>query len=303
MSRYLITGGAGFIGSHLIEHLLKLDHQITVLDDLSSGNLNNLPQNSNIEFIKGDILDTETLKRAFKNTQGIFHLAAIASVQKSINDWQHCNNVNLYGAIKVFQESALNNIPVVYASSAAVYGANENLPLAENDIVNPLSPYAVDKYSCELQAKIFGKLKNLKSFGLRFFNVYGLRQAQNSDYSGVISIFKQLAIAKKDLVIFGDGEQTRDFIHVSDVAKALIKAMNAADIVAPVCNICTGKSYSINQLAEIVSKILSVKNINYEPYQIGNIKNSLGDTTLALKLLNFKAESQFEEALTQFLLN
>jgi UDP-glucose 4-epimerase len=301
MSRYLVTGGAGFVGSHLVDLLLQQNYQVVVIDNLSTGNKNNLPNNHNLEFIEGNMLDEVLLDQSFKNIHGVFHLAAIASVQKSIDKWYDCHKANLTATVKVFNKAAENNIPVVYASSAAVYGANNNLPLKENEIVAPLSPYAIDKYTCELQAQVFGKLKSLKSFGLRLFNVYGLRQLKNSDYSGVISIFKQLAEEKKELTIFGNGKQSRDFIHVSDVAKAFLLAMPASTELAPVVNVCTGKAHTINELAQIISEIVPVKGIKYLLPQSGSVKESLGSTDLLKKLLNFQAKRTLRESLSEII--
>ncbi|MDF2964909.1 MAG: UDP-glucose 4-epimerase [Rickettsiaceae bacterium] len=302
MSRYLITGGAGFIGSHLADLLTNNGHKVKVLDDLSTGDLSNISHNKEIEFTQGSILNLDTLKDVCKGIDGIFHLAAVASVQKSIDMWHYCHQVNLTGTVNIFLQAAIQNIPVVYASSAAVYGPPNELPLSETSLLQPFSPYAVDKYACELQAKVFGSLKGLKSFGLRFFNVYGSRQNRNSDYSGVISIFKQLALENKELTIFGDGNQSRDFIHVSDVVEALYLAINAASKEAQVTNICTGNSYTINELTKIITKVLNVKGVKYLPAQAGSIKESQGSPLLAKKLLKFEAKRGFEEALSEFLL-
>lgn len=294
---YVITGGAGFIGSHLAKLLLKENHQITILDDLSTGSIKNLPQDVN--FIEGNILDDSALAKAFEGVDGCFHLAAVASVQRSIDNWEYCHKVNLTGTINIFLKAAELGIPVVYTSSAAVYGAASNLPLQEDEPIHPLSPYAVDKYACELQAKVFGGVKSLKSCGLRLFNVYGEGQLKGSDYSGVISIFRQLTEEGSRLTIFGDGEQSRDFIHVSDVARAFSLAMKAASIDAPVINICTGVSISINDLAGIISQITEVRGVSYLDAQAGSIKASLGGANLAQKLLGFKSSVLFKDGISQ----
>lgn len=286
MSNYLVTGGAGFIGSHLVNLLVKEGSQVVILDDLSTGNFNN-SFNKNVEFVQGNILDQDILEKLFRNIDGCFHLAAIANVQESIDNWYHNHQVNLTGTINIFLQASKQNIPVVYASSAAVYGTVSDFPLQENGKVNPLSPYAVDKLACELQAKVFGELKSLKTCGLRLFNVYGKGQLRGSDYSGVISIFKQKVEEGKELVVFGDGNQSRDFIHVSDVTNMCVRALSIASISAPVLNVCTERTYSINELIQLINKIAIVKGIKYLPNQAGSINSSVGSTELAQQLLNY----------------
>ncbi|WP_341756572.1 MULTISPECIES: NAD-dependent epimerase/dehydratase family protein [unclassified Candidatus Tisiphia] len=298
MSRYLVTGGAGFIGSHLVNLLLKEGHQVVILDDLSTGNLDNSVY-KNVEFIQGSILDQDIVKKLFKNIDGCFHLAAVANVQESINNWYYSHQVNLTGTINIFLQASKQNIPVVYASSAAVYGSVSDLPLQENGKVSPLSPYAVDKYACELHAKAFGELKSLKSCGLRFFNVYGKGQSKNSDYSGVISIFREQVKDGKELMIFGDGNQSRDFIHISDVTNMCIRALSIAVSSAPVINVCTGRAYSINELIQLINKIAIVKGIKYLPSQVGSVNSSFGSPELAQKVLNYKATYELETGLLE----
>lgn len=298
MSRYLVTGGAGFIGTHLVKLLIKEGHHVIVLDDLSTGQLAGLPT-QNVEFVQASILECNILEKLFQDIDGCFHLAAIASVQKSINDWYYSHQVNLSGTINIFLHAAKHNIPVIYASSAAVYGGLQNLPLQEDDPVHPISPYAIDKYACELQAKIFGDIKSLKSCGLRFFNVYGPGQSKDSDYSGVISIFKQYIEEGKELIIFGDGNQSRDFIYVSDVTNMCLRAMSMASPQAPILNICSGRAYSINELARLIGKISPIKGIKYLPEQIGSIKCSVGSNVLSQKLLNIKVKYELEEGLLE----
>ncbi|WP_341755712.1 NAD-dependent epimerase/dehydratase family protein [Candidatus Tisiphia endosymbiont of Ptychoptera albimana] len=286
MSNYLVTGGAGFIGSHLVDLLVKEGNQVVILDDLSTGNFNN-SFNKNVEFVQGNILDQNILEKLFRNIDGCFHLAAIANVQESIDNWYHNHQVNLTGTINIFLQASKQNIPVVYASSAAVYGTVSDFPLQENGKVNPLSPYAADKLACELQAKVFGELKSLKTCGLRLFNVYGKGQLRGSDYSGVISIFKQKVEEGKELVVFGDGNQSRDFIHVSDVTNMCVRALSIASTSAPILNVCTGRTYSINELIQLINKIAIVKGVKYLPTQTGSINISVGSTELAQQLLNY----------------
>ncbi|RYE05863.1 MAG: NAD-dependent epimerase/dehydratase family protein [Rickettsiaceae bacterium] len=302
MATYLITGGAGFIGSHLANALASNGDHITIIDDLSIGNYDNISNIPNINFIHGSILNNTILEEFFSSIDGIFHLAAIASVQKSINDWHYSHQVNLTASINVFLQAAKNNIPVVYASSAAVYGAEKNLPLRETSPITPLSPYAADKYNCEVHARLLGKLKGLKSFGLRFFNVYGQGQNSNSDYSGVISIFKQQIAKREKLTIFGDGEQYRDFIHVSDVVNAIILAMNHTSNEGLIANICTGKPHTLNQLLSIISKTHHIEGVKYEDDQLGSVKYSVGDPSFAKKTMGFSARQNFELKIAELFL-
>lgn len=285
--KYLVTGGAGFIGSHLTEQLLENGHEVTVLDNLSYGREENLPKECN--FIQGDILDVGAVREAFKGVNGCFHLAAIASVQQSVKDWVNTHRVNLTGTINIFEEAAKQNIPVVYASSAAVYGNISKSLLTEDLLPQPISGYAVDKYACELQAKAFGAIFALPSFGLRFFNVYGARQLPDSSYSGVISIFLSRIKNKQPLTIFGDGNQTRDFIFVKDVVNYIIAAMQNVSAHAPVTNVCTGKGTTVNELAQKLFSILGKVNIEYLSAKKGDALISVGSPIMAEQILKIKA--------------
>ncbi|AIF81293.1 UDP-glucose 4-epimerase [endosymbiont of Acanthamoeba sp. UWC8] len=282
-----MTGGAGFIGSHLTEQLLENGHEVTVLDNLSYGKKENLPHKC--EFIYGDILDKTVLKKAFKGVDGCFHLAAVASVQQSVKDWVNTHRVNLTGTINIFEEAEKQNIPVVYASSAAVYGNISKSFLTEDLLPQPISGYAADKYACELQAKAFGAIFALPTFGLRFFNVYGSRQLPDSSYSGVISIFLSRIRNKQPLTIFGDGNQTRDFIFVKDVVNFIIAAMQNVSAHAPVTNVCTGKGTTVNELAQKLFSILGKVNIEYLPAKKGDALISVGSPVKAEQILKIKA--------------
>ena len=253
MARYLVTGGAGFIGSHLVDSLLQDGHNVTVIDDLSSGKTANLDPRA--VLVKESVLNRSALATALEDTDCCFHLAAKPIVQDTIRDWKHCTEVNLLATINLFEAIAQSPgfaIPIVYASSCAVYGATgtEGVGLRESDPVDPQSPYAVDKFSCELHARAGGITRGLNSFGARFFNVFGERQDPRSPYSGVVSKFCESLRRGQPLTIFGDGEQTRDFIHVSDIVRLLRKASSEASVDAPVANFGTGTSITINNLAE-----------------------------------------------------
>jgi len=254
--KYLVTGGAGFIGSHLVENLILGRNDVMVVDDLSSGYLTNLPRDSRITFIHSKIQDLNY--HYFKGIKGIFHLAAQASVPKSISDFYSSSANNLLGTFKVIDLANRMHIPVVYATSSAVYG---NLPLGNDQIekFEILSPYAQDKLTMENYAKMAWNVYKTGSFGLRFFNVYGPRQDPSSPYSGVISIFVDRLIKGLPITVYG-GYQTRDFIFVNDVVKVMIKSMNilAGKSFNKVINVGTGISITIDSLLGNIAEILKI---------------------------------------------
>jgi UDP-glucose 4-epimerase len=300
MSRYLITGGAGFIGSHLADYLIAQNHEVIVFDDLSSGKRSNI--NVECQFIEGCITDTELLNSVFDKVDLCYHLAAIPSVQKSIDDWLECHKINLGGSVNIFNEAAKRDVPVIYASSAAIYGNSEIMPISEASNIDPKSPYGVDKYCCELQAKLFADIHGLKNVGLRFFNVYGPRQDPKSPYSGVISIFADKINNNMPIEVFGDGGQERDFIFVADVVKALIAAGKNASTKAQVYNVCTGDTISINELINTFFILLNKEVVvNYYDAREGDIYQSLGDPSKAKKELDFSSDISVQEGLKSIL--
>ncbi|TAL72237.1 MAG: NAD-dependent epimerase/dehydratase family protein [Bacteroidetes bacterium] len=256
--KYLVTGGAGFIGSNLTEYLIKEGHEIIIVDDLSSGFLKNLSGDRNLQFIKARIQDTGIEK--LKSIEGIFHLAAQASVPVSIDNFYSSSINNLSSSIYVFEIAKTFKIPVVYASSSAIYG---NLPFGDDEIneFDILSPYAQDKLAMEEYAKLCFRLYNVSSIGLRFFNVYGPKQDPKNPYSGVISIFIDRFIQKKPVLING-GNQTRDFIFIKDIVNVLIKSMETANnnYQFNFFNVGTGVEININTLYEKLVEIF-----NYRP--------------------------------------
>src|SRR5215469_14180806 len=241
MACFLVTGGAGFLGLHLVDALLKHGHLVRVLDDLSSGCRENLPRQ--IQFLHGDVSDPAAVEEAFEGVDGCFHLAAIASVARSNSEWLRTHEVNLAGTINVFDRARRlrrgREIPVVYASSAAIYGNCAATPIGEDAPAAPLSAYGADKSACELHARVAGAVHKLRTVGLRFFNLYGPRQDARSPYSGVIACFAKRLRRRGPVEIFGDGEQVRDFTYVGDAVTALVRALGAASIDAPVYNVCT----------------------------------------------------------------
>ena len=216
MPRFLVTGGAGFIGSHLVHALLEEGHAVRVLDDLSSGHRENLPQQ--VELAEADVTDPAAVESAIDDVDGCFHLAAIASVARSHRDWLRSHQVNLTGTINVFDRARPSRrrreLPVVYASTAAIYGNCGSFPVDEESPAAPLSAYGADKHACELHARVAGAIHGVPTIGLRFFNLYGPRQDPLSPYSGVISIFADRLLRGEPVEILGDGEQARDFTFI-----------------------------------------------------------------------------------------
>lgn len=304
MSKYLVTGGCGFIGSHLVDALLNKDHDVTVLDDLSTGYRENL--NPGATLIVGDVCDAKLVRDLMADVAGCFHLAAIASVELSNKAWKHTHEVNLSAAINVFDAArATENrsaIPVVYASSAAVYGDNASVPLSEFETVRPLTAYGADKLGCELHGRVAALVHGVPTAGFRFFNVFGPRQDPSSPYSGVISIFVDRISRGEVVTAFGDGEQCRDFVYVADVVDALNKGMewlsSARGATSNVFNVCTGKITSINQLAKIIAGVMGRDlDLRHGPARTGDIRLSLGDPSKAARKLDFRAQTELGEGL------
>jgi UDP-glucose 4-epimerase len=273
--KYLVTGGAGFIGSHLTEELLKNGHSVYVYDDLSSGYERNLPAHESLVFIKKRIQD-ENLQDVAK-LNGLFHLGAQASVPMSIEKFYESSNNNLASSLKVFEIAKKYDVPVVYASSSAIYG---NLPIGDDEkpIYEILSPYAQDKLVLEEYAKLFFELYKISSIGLRLFNVYGPKQDPSNPYSGVVSVFIDKFINKLPVTING-GYQARDFIYVKDVVKTLIRSMNIAksNKVCEYINVGTGSSTTVDELYHKLSDIVNFKpEVIYKPLPLGDPEKSSG---------------------------
>ncbi len=297
MPQYLITGGAGFIGSHLSDYLIGLGHSVTVLDNLSTGRRSNLP--ARVELIEGDISNSKDLDALMARVDGCFHLAAVASVQQYKDGWAEVAKVNLYGSIRVLEAAARAGVPVVYASSAAIYGDNTDRPLCEASVPKPISGYGADKLATEYHAAALRGGLGLNSTGLRFFNVYGPRQAPDSPYSGVISIFLSRLAAAQSITVFGDGEQARDFVYVSDVAATLARAM--AWTTAGNCgvfNICRGEATTLNTLIGVLGDVLGVTpQVSYAEARTGDIRMSIGASAAAVAAFQFKSHVVLNEGL------
>ncbi len=293
--KFVITGGAGFIGSHLAE-ALSIGNDVLVIDDLSAGKRENLA-GLNIKFQIGSITDLELLKKTFQGADCVFHQAAIASVKKSIDDPLRTNEVGIDGTLKVLVAARDAGVRcVVQASSAAVYGSSEQLPKSEAMAPEPISPYAISKLAGECYARVFQELYGLQTVSLRYFNVFGPRQDPSSEYSGVISRFISALQAGKRPIIYGDGEQTRDFVYVRDVVRANILAIHAS---TGVFNVASGKSTSLNTLIATIARIMGIEaRPIYEPPRPGDIRHSLADISRA-RGLGYNPEGSLEESLTE----
>lgn len=299
MARVLVTGGAGFIGSHLVEALVSKNHQVTVLDNLSSGKKSNLDSVKNkIKFIKGDISNSALLKKACAKQDCVFHLAAIASVPYSIQHPLDTHEVNTTGTLKVLLAARDAKVKrFVYSSSAAVYGDEPSLPKREASPLKPQTPYALTKLAGEQYTLMFHKLYGMETIALRYFNVFGPRQDPKSPYSGVITKFISALKAKQQPTIYGDGMQTRDFVFVSDVVQANINAMTAP-AAGKVFNIATGIQVSVKEMLAHLSEILKSKvSPKYAPRQPGDILHSVADISEAKKSLHFSPIVTFHEGL------
>ena len=300
MPRFLVTGGAGFIGSHLVHALLEEGHAVRVLDDLSSGHRENLPQQ--VELAEADVTDPAAVESAIDDVDGCFHLAAIASVARSHRDWLRSHQVNLTGTINVFDRARPSRrrreLPVVYASTAAIYGNCGSFPVDEESPAAPLSAYGADKHACELHARVAGAIHGVPTVGLRFFNLYGPRQDPLSPYSGVISIFADRLLRGEPVEIFGDGEQARDFIYISDAVQALRRAMRVATTGAFVFNVCTGKATSVSSLADTMAELCgTILVVRHRPARCGEVRISIGDPQRAVEQLGFTAQTTLTDGL------
>lgn len=288
---YLVTGGAGFIGSHIVESLIQKGEKVRVIDDLSTGKIESIkPFLDKVEFIQGDIKNLELLENITKDVKIIFHEAALPSVPRSIDNPISSNSNNIDGTLNVLYAAKANGVRrVIYASSSSVYGDSDTLPKVESMMPNPLSPYAVTKCTGELYCKVFYKIYGLETISLRYFNVFGPRQDPNSQYAAVIPKFITAYLSGKSPTIYGDGEQSRDFTYIDNVVSANLLAAEAKETHGEVINIACGKRITINQLSGIIKNELKsqIKPV-YTNERPGDVKHSLADITLAKNLINYE---------------
>ncbi len=290
----LVTGGAGFIGSNLVDRLIELGHQVTIIDNLSTGKKEYL--NSKAEFHKLDISNLEKIKPLFQNVDYVFHLAAQPRIQPSIKDPVTSHQNNVVGTLNVLVAAKDNQVnKVIYSASSSAYGDQQKLPLKEDMRPQPKSPYSVFKWVGEEYCKLFSDLYGLSIVCLRYFNVYGSRQSNQGAYATVIGIFLRQAENNQPLTIVGDGEQTRDFTNVKDVVRANLLAMENDKIGGgEIINIGTGKNYSVNQVAELISN--NTANIPARP---GEVRDTLADISKAKKLLDWEPTISLEQGIEE----
>jgi nucleoside-diphosphate-sugar epimerase len=302
---YAVTGGAGFIGSALVRALLADGaDRVAVIDNFLSGREKNLREvESRIEIHRADIRNYDEILRALKNIDVVFHLAAIPSVPRSIDDPVPSHDVNIDGTFNVYRAAAEAGVRrVVYAASSSAYGDTLVLPKVETMTPQPKSPYAVQKYVGELYASVFHSCFSLETVALRFFNVYGPRQDPSSPYSGVLSIFMKSVLTGKAPTIFGDGMHSRDFTYVEDVAQLVIKASRAPGVSGRVFNGGNGGRFTLNEVWETLQKIAGVKiAANYGPPRPGDVRDSQADTTAAMRDLGHAPKYSLEEGLRRTL--
>jgi nucleoside-diphosphate-sugar epimerase len=298
--RYLVTGGAGFIGSNTVDELVRRGHGVVVLDDLSSGKEDNLAEvRSKITFMKGSITDIEAVQKAMVQADYVIHLAARTSVPRSVKDPVDTNRINVDGTLNVLVAARDNKVKrVVFAASSSAYGDTPTLPKSEDMQPLPISPYGVSKYVGELYAQTFGRCYGLENVSLRYFNIFGPRQDPESPYSGVLSRFSTAFLDSTPPVVFGDGEQTRDFTYVDNAVQANILACEAPSASGRTFNIGTGHAVSLNQVLQMLQKA-SGKTLEtrYEPSREGDIRDSLADIGLAKEFLGYEPTVLFEEGL------
>lgn len=299
----LVTGGAGFIGSHIVDRLLSDGHSVVVIDDFSTGHRENLPDHhSQLKVVECDIRDFAKLNENMKGVDWVFHKAAIASVPKTVEDPVGSQAVNYQGTLHVLESARKNQVKrVVFASSAALYGDEPTLPKVETMLPVVLSPYAVDKLASEYACGMYSKLYGVETVCLRYFNVFGPKQDPSSPYSGVISVFKDKLAQNITPVIYGDGEQTRDFVYVSDVVEANMKAITADGVSAQVFNVATSTQVSLNELLHMLCEINSTTfKVDYKDERKGDIKYSFANIDKIKKFLNWKVTIDLKEGLATF---
>src|SRR5690242_12551257 len=298
--RFVVTGGAGFIGSNTVDELIRRGHSVVVLDDLSAGKEENLADVRNkISFIKGSITDLEVVRKAMQEADYVLHLAARTSVPRSVKDPIETNRINVDGTLNVLLAARDAKVKrVAFAASSAAYGETPTLPKVETMQPAPISPYGVTKYVGELYGQVFHRIYDLECVSLRYFNVFGPRQDPSSQYSGVLSRFMLAVLEGKPPVIFGDGEQSRDFTYVDNVVDETLRACEAAGAPGQVFNGGTGARITLNQVVALLEKITGRKlKAQYEPPRAGDIRDSEADVTLARDVLGYRPLVAFEEGL------
>jgi UDP-glucose 4-epimerase len=298
--RFVVTGGAGFIGSNTVDELVRRGHGVVVLDDLSSGKEDNLAEIRNkITLIKGSITDIEVVRKAMHEAEYVLHLAARTSVPKSVKDPIETNRINIDGTLNVLVAARDAKVKrIVFAASSSAYGETPTLPKIEKMEPQPISPYGVTKYVGELYAQTFGRCYGLENVSLRYFNIFGPRQDPSSPYSGVLAKFCAAFLEDTQPVIFGDGEQTRDFTYVDNAVQANLLACEAPNVSGKVFNVGVGGRFSLNQTVALLNKIAGKSlETKYEAPRDGDIRDSQADISQAREFLGYEPSVAFEEGL------
>lgn len=301
MSSFLVTGGAGFIGSHLTEELRRRGEQVRVADSLITGKRANLAHVQGVDFVEGDLADLAFAKRAVQGIDYVLHQAAIPSVPRSVEDPITSNRANIDATLSVLVAARDAGVKrVVYAGSSSAYGNTPTLPKREDMAPNPLSPYALQKLVGEQYMQIFTALYGLETVTIRYFNVFGPRQDPSSPYSGVISVFAKALLENKAPTIYGDGEQTRDFTYVANVVDGVLRAVKAPGASGQVINVATGTRISLNRLFHVMRDLTGSRvEVQYGPLRHGDVKDSLADIAKARTLLGYEPTVSFEDGLRQ----
>jgi nucleoside-diphosphate-sugar epimerase len=298
--RYLVTGGAGFIGSNIVDELVRRGHEVVVLDNLSAGKEENLAGvRKKIEFRAESITDLAAVQSASKGADYVIHLAARTSVPRSVQNPLETNSVNIDGTLNVLVAARDAKVRrFVYAASSSAYGETPTLPKTEAMQPAPISPYGVTKYVGEIYAQVFGRVYGLENASVRFFNVFGPRQDPTSQYSGVLSRFMLAVIEGKQPVIYGDGEQSRDFTYIDNIVDETLRACEAKGASGMVFNGGTGARITLNEVLKLLEKITGKKiEAKYDPPRTGDIRDSQADVSLAHKVLGYQPLVHFEEGL------
>lgn len=302
MSNYLVTGGAGFIGSHIVRALLAQGSKVRVLDNYSTGKKENLAGLfGKLEILEGDIRNSSDVRRAIQGVDVIFHEAAFISVPQSLQEPRECLAINIQGTVTLLEEARRVGVSrVVLASSAAVYGNSNDLPLTENSVSPPLSPYAASKRVKEIFAELYSQAFNLDVIALRYFNVYGPRQSPDSEYAAAIPIFIRQLLTGKPITVFGDGGQSRDLIYVGDVVRANLMAAECSQAAGGIFNICTGQETRWLDLLEVLLDIFpSAPPPVFAESRTGDIYRSVGNPERAAQTFGFHALTTLETGITQ----
>lgn len=302
MANVLVTGGAGFIGSHLVEACVRRGDKVRVLDNLCTGFLRNLDQfKDDVEFIQGDVADEQATARAMQGVEIVFHQAALASVPLSIERPLDTHRACVTGTINVLHQAVRAGVRrVVYAASSSAYGDRPFAAKRETDLPQVLSPYAAAKLAGELYCQAFYHSFGLETVGLRYFNVFGPRQDPASPYSAVIPLFVTAILGGKRPIIFGDGSQSRDFIFVKNVVQGNLLAAECQSAAGKTINMAEGRQTSLLRLLQILSKLLGIEvEPDFQPARVGDVRESLADMTLARQILNFEPQTSLEEGIRQ----